>query len=69
MVTVELQSLLPTPKGLVCGLVIRYGKNGPVRFAKAQMPWGALTWHVREEIMHQLGRLDEREPEQDDPLF
>lgn len=69
MLTVEIDTLLPTRLGLRCGMTVRYGKDGPVRFVQAHMPWNTLTWHVRQEIMECLATYDEREIEEDVALF
>jgi hypothetical protein len=51
MLTVEIDRIVPTPSDLRFGLVIRYGENGPVRFAQVRLGDEHLTWEVLTALM------------------
>lgn len=74
MLTVELSQIGSTSTSLRIGVVIRYGENGPVRFAQVvveddALGWADLqtlaTWAVRQTNRH-LDR--EREVQEQDTL-
>jgi hypothetical protein len=62
------QAVDTSPSYLRVGLVLKYSKNGPIRFATVKIPWELLTWDVVREIGIRYDKLTEREPE-DAPLF
>lgn len=77
MLVVEFSQIATTPTSLRVGLVVRYGDNGPVRFAQLvidddALDGGALgdltTWLNRQWSRH-LDREADLNPEVQDPLF
>jgi len=75
MLTVEFSQIAASPNSLRVGLVVRYGDNGPVRFAQLVIDDDALDWQSLQDLMQysvrQVNRhLDrEREVLEDNPLF
>ena len=70
MLTVEVEKVVVTKDQVSLGLVIRYGKDGPVRFAQAVLPLGLMSPPVLGSIMAAWDRVNDREPVGDDiPLF
>lgn len=57
MLEVEIDRIVPSPSGLRFGLIVRYGKDGPVRFAAATLPWRAFTSDVRVEMLDRFNRM------------
>jgi hypothetical protein len=74
MLEVEFSQLAATPTALRVGVVIRYGQDGPIRFATLVIPDDALDWHALADVTAWLNRqvsrhLDrEREPADDQAL-
>jgi len=70
MLTVEVEQVVVTKGRVSLGLVIRYGENGPIRFAQAALPLGLMTPHTLGLLLAAWDRQMEREPlEEDVPLF
>ena len=74
MLTVELSQIGSTPNSLRIGVVIRYGQDGPVRFAQLVVEDDCLSWQDLQTLVdwgvRQTNRhLDrEREVEEHDTL-
>lgn len=68
MIRIDVDQASPSPSGLRLGLTVRYGKDGPVRFAQAWVPWDLLTGEVVAAIGAAHNRALDREPD-DVPLF
>lgn len=60
MLTVEFSQLATTRDSLRIGLVIRYGENGPVRFAQLVIGDDALEWQALTDIANWLVRQTNR---------
>ena len=77
MITVDVETIVPTDSSLQFGLVIRYGEGGAVRFARARIEEDVLDWKTLQEmgrwITRQVERHLDRERDLDDdvqaPLF
>lgn len=70
MLTVEVDQVVVTKGQVSLGLIVRYGKDGPVRFVKAGLPIGLLTPHTLGLILAEWDSVMDRKPEPDDiPLF
>lgn len=70
MLTVDVEQVVVTKGQVSLGLVVRYGENGPVRFAQARLPIGLMSPPVLGQIMAAWDRECEREPQgEDTPLF
>lgn len=70
MLTVEVERVVVTKGRVSLGLIIRYGENGPVRFAQAALPLGLVTPHTLGLMMAAWDREMDREPVGEDiPLF
>jgi len=65
---VVVDTLVPTPTGLVCGSVIHYQEGGPVRFVQIEIPLDLFTWAVMDAIYKRIGQALDEEPA-DEPLF
>jgi hypothetical protein len=62
--------ILPTPSGLVFGLVVRWPLGGPVKFAEMVIPWRELSPALLTEICRWYDReTSSQEWDEDDPLF
>jgi len=46
MLTVEVEKVVVTKDQVSLGLIVRYGKEGPVRFAQAKLPLGLMSPHT-----------------------
>lgn len=57
MLEVTVDKITTSPSGLRLGLVIRYGKDGPVRFAQGVIPWTAFGHVDRAEILRRFDRM------------
>lgn len=72
MLEVEIERISPSPSSLRVGLVVRYGDNGPVRFAQARIDWDLFTPEVMGELLRHIDRLRaqhlDREPDDALPL-
>lgn len=71
MLTVEFSQVAADSTSLRVGLVVRYGENGPVRFAQLVIDDDALDWQDLQTLMQyavrQVNRHLDRERElQDD---
>lgn len=51
MLTVEIDRIVPTPSDLRFGVVIRYGENGPVRFAQVRIGDEHLDWETMNALL------------------
>lgn len=62
--------LLPTPSGLMVGLVIRWPLGGPVKFGMLEIPWSEISPALLTEICRWYDR-EARDGEwlEDEPLF
>lgn len=70
MLTVEVEKVVVTKGRVSLGLVVRYGENGPVRFAQAELPIGLMSPHTLGLILAEWDSVNDRIPEPDDiPLF
>lgn len=70
MLTVEVEKVVVTKGQVSLGLVVRYGQDGPVRFAQARLPLGLMTPHTLGLLMAAWDREMDREPLGEDvPLF
>lgn len=70
MLTVSVDQLVVTKGQVSLGLIVRYGENGPVRFARADLPMGLLSPHTLGLMLAEWDRENDRVPEPDDiPLF
>jgi len=70
MLTVEVEKVVVTQGQVSLGLIVRYGENGPVRFAQAKMPMGLLSPQVLGTLLAAWDRENDREPVGEDiPLF
>lgn len=72
MIEVSVDKIAPSPSGLRLGCVIRYGKDGPVRFAQAVIPWAAFGRETRAELLAVFNRMvadTMAEEPAEDPLF
>lgn len=56
MLTVDLNQIAATSDGLFLGLVIRYGDNGPVRFAQVRIEDDVLDWQALSDLTTYLNR-------------
>lgn len=65
---VVVDSLVPTPDGLVCGSVVHYQEGGPIRFVQIEIPMDLFDWAIVEAITRQVSKLLDEEP-QEEPLF
>lgn len=65
---VVVDSLVPTPTGLVCGSVVHFSEGGPVRFVQIEIPLSLFTWAVMDAIYKRVGEALDEEPS-DEPLF
>lgn len=70
MIKVVVDKISPSPSGLVCGLIVHYGQEGPIRFAQAVIPWTAFDKDDRAEVLKRFDRLvgDALAAEPDDAL-
>jgi len=72
MLTVEIQQVSVTKDDVVFGLVIRYGKDGPVRFAQARLSEEVLSPAVLSLVAgwatRQINRMLDAEPESTEQL-
>lgn len=50
-ITVTVDKIHPTPSGLRCGSVIRYGADGPVRFVEVFLPYAAFDKDTRAALL------------------
>jgi len=70
MLTVEVDQVVVTKDEVSLGLIVRYGKEGPVRFARAVLPLGLMTPHTLGLMLAAWDREMNREPVGEDiPLF
>lgn len=71
MIEVTVDKIAPTSEGLVLGCVVRYGKEGPVRFARAVIPWSAFGMDTQREMVHAFAHARDLylDTEPDEPLF
>lgn len=46
MLTVTVEKVVVTKAKVSLGLVVRYGDEGPVRFAQAELPLGLMSPHT-----------------------
>lgn len=65
---VVVDTLVPTPDGLVCGSVVHYQEGGPIRFVQIEIPLSLFTWEIMAKIYDQVNKALDEEP-LDDPLF
>lgn len=65
---VVVDTLVPTPDGLVCGSVVHYQEGGPIRFVQIEIPLSLFTWEIMDAIYKRVGQALDEEPS-DDPLF
>lgn len=65
---VVVDTLVPTPTGLVCGSVVHYQEGGPIRFVQIEIPLSLFTWEVMDAIYKRVGEALDQEPS-DEPLF
>jgi len=70
VLAVEVEKVVVTKGQVSLGLVVRYGKEGPVRFVQAHLPLGLVSPPVLGQIMAAWDREMDREPLGEDiPLF
>lgn len=48
---VTVDKVSPSPEGLRCGCVVRYGEGGPVRFVEVWLPYAVLDKATRAEML------------------
>ena len=72
MLTVEFSQVAADSSSLRVGLVVRYGENGPVRFAQMVIDDDALDWESLQTLMQyavrQVNRHLDREREIEDDV-
>jgi hypothetical protein len=72
MLTVEFSQVAVTTNSLRVGVVVRYGPEGPVRFAQLVIDDDALDWQalqdLAEYVVRQTNRHLDREREIEDDL-
>lgn len=56
MLKIELNKVAVTERGLFLGLVVRYGENGPVRFAQVSIQDDVLGWQDLQDLTTYLNR-------------
>jgi len=70
MLTAEVEKVVVTRDQVSLGLIIRYGENGPVRFAQAVLPLGLMSPHTLGLLLAAWDRVQDQEPADEDiPLF
>lgn len=70
MITVTVEKVVVTKSRVSLGLIVRYGINGPVRFAQAELPLGLITPHTLGVLLAAWDDEMAREPAEDEiPLF
>jgi hypothetical protein len=69
MLTVEVEKVVVTKSAVSLGLVIRYGENGPIRFAQAQLPLGLMTPHTLGLMLAAWDRANMAEDLDDTPAL
>lgn len=57
MISVRVDQISPTPSGLALGLTIRYGEDGPIRFARAEIPWNEWSPADRADTLAAFNRM------------
>lgn len=57
MLKVTVEKISPSPSGLVMGLRIEYGKDGPIRFAQASIPWAEWSREDRANTLAAFNRM------------
>jgi len=68
MIEIAVDTILPTPSGLRCGMTVHYSKDGPVRFVEATIPWKAFGRDTRAEMLKVFNRIRD-EVMDTEPLF
>jgi hypothetical protein len=56
MITITIDSLVPSPSGLVVGCVVRGPEDCWVRFAVAEVPWRLITYDLLRSCSERLDR-------------
>lgn len=69
MLTVEVEKVVVTKSSVSLGLVIRYGQDGPVRFAQARLPLGLMSPHTLGLLLEAWDREQAREDLDDVPAL
>lgn len=69
MLTVEVERVVVTKSAVSLGLIVRYGENGPVRFAQARLPLGLMSPHTLGLMLEAWDRENSREDLSDVPAL
>lgn len=69
MLTVEVEKVVVTKSAVSLGLIIRYGENGPIRFAQAALPLGLMTPHTLGLLLAAWDRANAAEDLDDTPAL
>ena len=56
MMKIDLNKVAVTPDGLFLGLVVKYGENGPIRFAQVRIEDDVLDWQALADLTTYLNR-------------
>lgn len=57
MLSVECNAITASPSGIHLGVTVRYGENGPVRFARVDVPVELITTDVMDDFAALFVRL------------